>query len=367
MNNKIKYFTSAMMVAAFGLAFTACDEWTEPEHVDINYDNIVDAENYPAYLENLRKYRDTEHTQVYAWVYLSEDGPKNQSERVTSLPDSIDVLVLSNPAKPHDVVLADLNKVRKEKGMKVSYQIDFDALKAEHALLCEELAKQRTDLELEYSLREDAEDPAVQEELAAKLKELESPALEDYILENLTASLNYVKEMKLDGVLFAFDGKASNHLTKEELIEYKAQQLVFLGAASDWHKRNPEMLYDFMGKPQNVSDPAILAEFNMILARQGLDATNADVYTYYLEQAKGQNIPSERLGMMATYISSNPDDITTGVFSNGTMALDGFAKWLTVNPVACIGIQNVQNDYFNPAFPYPHVRAAIQAANPIIK
>ena len=173
--------------------------------------------------------------------------------------------------------------------------------------------------------------------------------------------------MKLDGVLFAFDGKASNHLTKEELNEYKAQQLVFLGAASDWHKRNPEMLYDFMGKPQNVSDPAILAEFNMILARQGLDATNADVFTYYLEQAKGQNIPTERLGMMATYISSNPDDVTTGVFSNGTMALDGFAKWLTVNPVACIGIQNVQNDYFNPAFPYPHVRAAIQAANPIIK
>lgn len=367
MNNKIKYFASAMMVAAFATAFTACDDWTEPEHIDINYTPVDGAENYPAYLENLRHYRTTDHVKVYGWVNLAENNPTNQSERLTSLPDSIDVLVLSTPNEIHPTVLADMKTVREQKGMEVIYQIDFDATKTAYTALCEDLSKQRSDLELEYALREDADDEAVQAELAEKLAALADPVFEDYLLETLTKSLDYASSTGLDGVMFAFDGKATNHMSTAELADYKAQQLVFLGAARDWHKRNPQLKYDFLGLPQNISDKEILGEFNMIFVRDGLKATNADLYTYYLAMASVDGVPVERLGMMATYASADPDDATTGVFSDGTSALAGFANWVIGADVACIGMQNIQNDYFNPTFSYPHVRAVIQAANPNIK
>lgn len=367
MNNKIKYFASAMMVAAFGSAFTACDDWTEPEHIDINYSTVDGAENYPAYLENLRNYRKTDHKLVYAWVDLTAEGPKNQSERLTSLPDSIDVLVLSAPGEIHPVVINDMKTVREQKGMKLIYQVDFDAVKAEYTELCENLAKQRSDLELEYAAREDADDEAVKAELAEKLAALADPVFEDYILEHLTSSLNYANSVDVDGMMFAFDGKASNHLSAAELVEYKAQQLVFLGAARDWHKRNPKLSYDFLGQPQNISDKDLLNEFNMLFVRQGLEATSTDIYTYYFNMAQTEGVPADRLGMMATFTSLDPDDATTGVFADGSIALKGFAKWVAGTDVACIGLKNVQNDYFNPAFAYPHVRAIIQAANPNIK
>lgn len=369
MNNKIKYFASALMVAAVGASFTACDDWTEPEHVDINYSNVEDAENYAAYLEALRAYRKTDHKKVYAWVNLSENAPANQSERVTSLPDSIDVLVLSTPSEIHPIVLSDLNKVREQKGMEVVYQIDFDAIKADYTALCEQLGAEREAIQAQIdALDPEAEDYEAQKaELEAKLEASENPNLNDYLLADLTKLLNYAKDMNLDGVMFAFNGKASNHLTKAELAEYNAQQLVFLGAARDWHKRNPDLKYDFLGYPQNITDKDLLGEFGMLFIRQGLDATNTNVYTYYLALAQSEGVPADRLGMMATYISADPEDVTTGVFSDGSMALDGFAKWLVSADVACLGIQNVQNDYFNPTFSYPHVRAVIQAANPNIK
>ncbi|MCM1292273.1 MAG: glycoside hydrolase family 18 [Bacteroides sp.] len=369
MNNKIKYFASALMVAALGASFTACDDWTEPEHIDINYSNVEGAENYPAYLEALRAYRKTDHTQVYAWVNLSADGPVNQSERVTSLPDSIDVLVVSTPTEIHPTVLADLNKVRNDKGMKVMYQIDFDAVKAEYTGLCEGLAAQRDAINAKLAaLDPTAEDyETAKADLEAQLEAAQDPDLYDYMLNNLTESLNYAADQKLDGVMFAFDGKSSNHMTAAEKAQYNAQQLLFLGAASDWHKRNPEMSYDFLGLPQNISKLELLNEFNMIFIRQGLEATNADLYSYYLTMGSTEGVPTDRLGMMTTYISADPDDATTGVFTDGTYALDGFAKWVAGKGLACIGIQNVQNDYFNPTYAYPHVRAIIQAANPKIK
>lgn len=372
MNNKIKYLASAMMVAACGASFSACDDWTDTESIDLKYNTVEDAANYADYLEALRAYRATDHTLVYAWVSLTPDGPKNQSERLTSLPDSIDVLVVSAQGDIHSTVLADMKKVREDKAMKIVYQIDFDAIKADHTALCENLSKERSDLELEYaSLIEAAETDdakaALEEELEGKLEALADPELIDYVLENLESELNFARNTGFEGVIFAFDGKASNHLTDDELAEYTAQQLVFLGAARDWHKRYPQLSYDFLGKPQNVTDKNILAEFNMVFLRQGLDATNVNLYTYYLNLASVEGVPAERLGMMSTYISADSDDETTGVFSDGSYALDGFAQWVAGANVACIGIHNVQNDYFNPTLTYPHVRAVIQAANPSIK
>ena len=105
----------------------------------------------------------------------------------------------------------------------------------------------------------------------------------------------------------------------------------------------------------------------MLFVRQGLDATNGNLYAYYMTLAMVDGVPVEKLGMMATYKSSDPEDTKTGYYSDGTLALVGFAKWAAAAQPAGVGIKNAQMDYFNPGFSYPHVRAIIQAVNPSIK
>ncbi len=381
MNKQFKYIASAMLVAASGSAFTSCNDWTEPESIDVTYPAIEDSANYPAYLANLREYRKSDHSKVYAWVTLKEDAPSNECERMTSLPDSIDVLVLADMNIAHPLVAADLKKVREEKGMEVIYNIDFDAIKTAYTVLCEQNAADRTavnadlsQLEEDYNANENKDDETVKAEyeaakaeLEAKLAALADPDFNDYVLENLTEQLNYVASQNLDGVMFAFNGKAETHMTEAEKSEYRAQQLVFLGVATDWHKRNPELVFDFLGYPQNISDKTIFNDFRMLFVRQGLDATNGNLYAYYMTLAMVDGVPVEKLGMMATYKSSDPEDTKTGYYSDGTLALVGFAKWAAAAQPAGVGIKNAQMDYFNPGFSYPHVRAIIQAVNPSIK
>ena len=35
-----KYISSALMMAACVCTFTSCDDWTEPEHIDLDYGTI---------------------------------------------------------------------------------------------------------------------------------------------------------------------------------------------------------------------------------------------------------------------------------------------------------------------------------------
>ena len=47
------------MMAACVCTFTSCDDWTEPEHIDLDYGTIdtSDPAAYEKYLANLREYR----------------------------------------------------------------------------------------------------------------------------------------------------------------------------------------------------------------------------------------------------------------------------------------------------------------------
>ena len=361
----MKYLTSVAIFAVCGAALTSCSDWTEPKSIDVKYGTIEEAENYPAYLESLREYRATDHTQIYAWVDLTEDAPKNQSQRVTSLPDSIDVLVMTATTNLDPVVASDLQKVRQEKGMKVLFDIDFDALKAQHTELCALNAVDREKLEAEFAVK-DLDDPAVKAEYDQKLAALTDPELKDFLIENITSSLDYVKKTSLDGAIFSFDGKSINYLEGSELAEYTENKNLFLGAASDWFKNNPGMMFDYVGKPQNIDNADLLADFNRLFIRQSMNATSVNNFDFiYTSVANVNGVPAEKLGMMTTFISSDENDVKTGYLTNGSYAIDALTTWLTGHKVAAVGVKNVQVDYFTtPSYSYPHVRALIQAANP---
>ena len=361
----MKYFKNATLIAACTFIISSCSDWTDPKPVDVTFGTIEESENYPSYLESLREYRTSPHTRIYAWINLSEEIPVNQSERVTSLPDSIDVLVLSSITALHPTVAGDLQKVRDDKGMKVIFEVDYDAIKLQHSELCAQNAVERQMLIYEYENRPDADNAAVKSELEEKLTAFEDPLLSEYVVSSISEKLNYAEKMNLDGVIFAFDGKTPNYLSDEERAEYMEQKALFFGAVKDWRILNPQKIFAYLGKPENLTDEELISDFQFFFIRRGLDASSVSSFTLLKTIVEGANIiPSEKIAMMTTFASPDANDVTTGIFSDGSYALDGLTNWITGNDLGAVGIKNVQFDYFSSSFSYPHVRKLIQSVNP---
>ena len=368
MKYKLKY-TLALLVAACGMSIVSCSDWTETEHVDINYRTMEDADNYPAYLEALRQYRNTDHKLIYAWFALPKDAPADQHERLTSIPDSVDVIVLHGNTDIHEQVAKDLAKVRTDKGMKVLYQVDFDELISEFKEVKANYELQCALLRADYESREGFWwDPEMQAELETKLAEIPEPNEVDYILNHLTPALQGFKTLKIDGMMFAFDGKIPDYLTPDEKYAYNLEKIACLGIASDWHARNPEMLYEFLGKPQFLTDvPELLDEFGKLFIRSTATAGNASEFALYYQMALLEGFAENRLGVMTSICSLDPEDTKTGYFNDGvTRAADAMAEWIVGKHMGAVGILNAQNDYYTqaPDVLYPSVRKIIRSANP---
>lgn len=356
MKSILKYLSSALIAAALGGMLTACDDWTEPKSVDLDYGTIdkADPVAYAKYLENLRDYRNRPHKKVYAWVENNAEGFGSQGARLTALPDSVDVIVLNNPTNITNQMMDEMKKVREDKGMEVIYTIDFAAIKADWTLLCEDLAAKRLAFVAENP---DAEIPA----------ELQDPEFNDYMIGEWEKQLKHFNTYGFDGLMFAFDGKSTLHMDPAELAEYNTQANIFLGIASDWHKRNPEVAIDFMGKPQNIADYAILDDFRMIFLSEGLNADSENKYTMILVQAP-QSVPVEKLGMAASMraLDTNADP-KTGFFGDGSYAVDHLANWASGKNIGAVGVLNATNDYYLSTGQYSQVRNLIKSVNPIAK
>lgn len=357
MNRISKYISGVLMSAIIGCSFTACDDWTEPEHVDLGYGTIdkAEPESYIKYLENLRAYRNKEHKLVYAWFNNSTDAFGSQGHRISALPDSIDVVILQNPAGVTNQIQNEMYDARVNKGMQFGYCISYTDIYNDWVLDCEDKAAKR--LEWTKVNGKDKPIPA----------ELEDRDFSEFMAEAWTAQLKYFNQIGFDCLMAAFDGKATNHLTAAELAEYLEKANLFLGILSDWHARNPEVAIDYVGKPQYITDNAILPVFRQVFLSESLNATNINMYTQALDMADGA-VAESKIGMIAAVraLDTNADP-KTGIFSNGTYAVDALAEWTAAHSVGAAGIMNVQNDYFISNGHYTAVRAFIQTINPAAK
>lgn len=361
----MKFLTLTVVSVLTVIALSSCSEWTDPKPIDIKYETIEDAENYQSYLESLRAYKASDHALVYAWVNLSDKAPSTQGERLTSLPDSIDVVVVSPVTDLDKQLRADIRKVREDKAMKTICGVDYDELKATHEAICTKNAELRDNIEAEYSAK-DLNDPEVLAEYQSKLAACADPLLKDYLMEHLSAALSFIKVHDLDGALFGFDGKSSLLLDDKALEEYTAHKNLFMDIALDWSERNPDKTIVFMGKPQNIENEQLLNKFDMFLIRETLDASSVNTMGYFYQLAVNTSgIPADKLGVMTSYTEPDGGDPSVGFLANGEYHIDAMTIWLGSNNVAAVGVRNVQNDYFtSPTYSYPHVRALIQAANP---
>jgi hypothetical protein len=155
-----------------------------------------------------------------------------------------------------------------------------------------------------------------------------------------------------------------------ERAEYTKNERIFMGIAADWLKRNPEKSIVFEGKPQNLIDKRILEKCKLVMV-SGKNATNKDMFTYYLSLATVEGVPQSRLGMVVSATSLNDPNKLSGYFANGELAMQGLANWAPMAhngiEVAGVGIYNVSTDYYEPSGTYHYTRAIISNINPPVK
>lgn len=355
MKRVLKYISSAVAVVALGVSMPACDDWTDPKSIDLDYGTTESADPaaYAKYLANLRAYRAKPHKKVFTWFNNDDAAFGSQGQRVSALPDSVDIIVLANPEKITNQMIQEMYEARVNKGQQFSYCISYDDIKADYTLLCEELAAKRIAYINEHG--ENAEIPA----------ELQNPDFIDYIALATSKKLSYFNGIGFDCIMAGFTGKSTNHMTSSELKDYMANTNAFLGIIADWLSRNEEVTLDIFCVPQYI-ETNMLSKARYVFFSQSLSATNVDQYTFYLNMA-GENIDLSKAGMVASVPDCTGTDAGLGYFSNGAMAIVGLGDWTAAHEVGAVGVFNTGDDYFLTHGSYSNVRTLIQTVNPSAK
>lgn len=343
-NNKLYISLSLIIV---GLFFTGCTKWTDTENLEVNDPNIShqNPELYAAYVKNLNDYKASDHKYIYTWFQNEAQIPQGRVNHITSLPDSIDVISLTHPDNLEPFELNDIQEVR-QLGTKVVYTIDYESIKTEFRILLEEQEEQS--LETRNNSKEDYK-------------------FLDFLRERVNHYITLSDKYQFDGIIIAYQGKSKNHLTEEQIIELNELQETFLYPIKDWASKNKDKFLTFLGLPQNITDKTIFNECKHII----IDTKHV-MSSYGLTQnilmALVEGVPTDRFIIRSTTPSMNPDDVKTGYFNDGSLAIIQSALWVA-NPSqhfikAGLAIDNSQNDYYNPSKTYPTIREAIDFMNP---
>lgn len=116
-----------ILFTAFAIAvFISCSEWTDTESIPV--ESIFPWESEPElweeYKADLRDYKSHEHTMVYVRFENSPENPISEKGSLRSLPDSIDIVSLTNADNFSQFDAEDMAWM-KSVGTKVLYQLDF--------------------------------------------------------------------------------------------------------------------------------------------------------------------------------------------------------------------------------------------------
>lgn len=195
------------------LSFAACEDWIETESLDINSPSF--EEQYPQlyadYLKDLNAYKASEHKIAIAAIN-NVANPNKQSERLSIMPDSLDVIVLNNPDGLGVDMLTEFDKVRRKGILKVCYNIDLDLI-------------EKTWNDLSEKNEEVTEEDALA-----------------YLAEQTNAQLELAAKYNYDGIVAYYSGRALVSLPEPALEVYTNRQAVFINALSSWKAETNKML-----------------------------------------------------------------------------------------------------------------------------
>lgn len=345
--NKIFKYQIIFVVFCLTALFTACDDWTDTEGIDIIEADIEkdNPELYQKYLANLRAYRDTDHKLTLIQFNNTQDTPASRGERLNAVPDSVDIINLKNPDELSTWVTADMEMLRKDKGMQFVFTIGYPDIEAAYEQY----------LSSKPAEEDDVEGEPVDEFLAFA---------GNYIEEKLAL----VDKYNYDGIAATFYGMNSSHLTEAEKTTYLAREEAFMSKMSMWISANPEKLFIYEGSPQFLTDKSILQAAKVIVLRTEL-LKFASSLEFEVLLTLNNEVPNDRY--VVTVNAKSFEDERQGYYTDGNNQLVSCiplaAEWVdTYNArytKAGLYILDAQNDYYNAGNSYQSIREAISTMN----
>lgn len=327
----------ALLLAAT-LTLVSCSDWTDVDNLKVEYGNVEqeNPELYAQYLSSLRAYRQSDHTQVYAWYDNSVKVPVSRAHYLRDISDSIDVVSLIYPDKLTQSELDQIAELQEQKGMKVIYTIDFDRMKSD------------------YTNNIAPHDP--------------DRTFRSYLADSLSYALSLLKKYPYDGICIGYAGKPTTLMDDAERKEYMENENCFIGILQDWCSRNEGVELTFLGSPENLLDQSILSECSMILLDGRTTVSSNELTTVmtkgYLPEC------ADRYGMV---VSGLPLVGTNkySTYTDGTPATDAVAAWANMPQqgirIRAVGVYDFSGDYFNADNSYKNMRNMITTLNPSIK
>lgn len=345
MNRKTKYQVILTMFC-FTALFAACDDWTDTESIPVSEADI-EKDNpalYQTYLANLREYRNSERKYTYVWFDNIVGAPVSRGQRISTIPDSVDVVNLMNPDGLSTYVVDDMKFAQKEKGMQFVVSVSYP------------------DLEKQYE----------QQLMQNAGKEVENNGTDGFFAFTagyIDRQLALVEQYGYDGISVLFYGMKTTHLTNEEKEAYLAKESAFMSKIAEWVTVHPDKLFLFEGNPQNLTDKSVLPAAEFIVLRTEL-LKYASALEFEVLTAIDPQVPTDRF--MVAVNAKSLDDEKTGYFfdKDGKLVpcIPVAAEWVDTHTSKFtkigLGILNAQNDYYNPGNSYRNIREAIAIMNP---
>lgn len=355
---KYKQLIKCLMMAVLAVpALSSCSDWTDTESLEFDYvlPSEQDPDAYNAYLGLLRNYKQSQHKIMIAKFDNSGDLVSGQSDRLAALPDSIDYVVLQEADNLKSLLVQDVNDIRQQKGTRTLYAISYaDALAKYQAILDEEgAAAQDPEAQADGEGEEQPETPAVDRflEVAAQ-----------YVNDRLALYDKY----GYDGIVVVYSDPAyPAGLSEEEYAQLQARQEAFFAPIQAWAESHQEAAFIFEGYPQNVIDPAVFTQADYVVVTM-LDAVSSDELVWAAEMALTEGVPSDRIVFGVTIPDMTDDKATDGYWGSDYAVVGAAYTVISANgsfTKAGLCVDNVEDDYFNVDYIYPHVREAIQIMN----
>lgn len=291
----------------------ACSDWTEQETVGLEIDSPKDQDpaKYAAYMEALRKYKQSDHIRTYGRLNNAPEASVSEKDFLRSLPDSLDFAAFCNSddMTPYDV--EDIPGVQ-EKGTRVLYYVDYDRLKDRLS---------------------------------------DNAALGGYI----DGVLAKIAKYGLDGAVLAGnpvmgDGSAAQQAAARLLVDKLA---AVAGPASNGSKA---LLFE--GDPTFLAD-ADRSKFDYFVLSTADYDNVSDMLLLIREALDVWGLPASKL-----FLSTDPSSTILSVDQAKVGALTEVAHLvLSEGPLAGLGIYDIGSDYYDPTYTYKHIGGVIALLN----
>lgn len=333
-----RIFKTFVLFAAVALCGVGCSKWTEQESVDFSYSTLEEKNPglYQDYLNSIRAYRESDHQVMIVRFDNKASIPVGGAEHITAIPDSVDYIVLNNPAEISESMLAEIETVREKKAQKVLAAISFAAIDKAYQLYAEDVDG----------------DPMTEEAFIGQ-------AVDEF--------LNIFAKCNLDGILASYNGKNPLAMKQEEMDAVKSLQEAFFGPIYSRVSSTGKTFF-FEGNAKNVLvDEDVLGVAKFIIVPLESETTGRSFDNTILNMLV-EGVPTDKFVAGVTALDVTDNQATNGLFSGETSAAVGAARWAvaSVEDFAKCGVcvNHAQFDYYHIGNDYCEIRSAISVMNP---